>query len=220
MTDCRVRILGAGGFGREVYGYLGDRIAQGDKLEIEGFLDDRPDALAGLPLSVPVLGSLDDTEADDDVWYIIAFGDAELRARWGVRLFSAGCQLCTLIHPTAYVSSSATIGPGSIICPFAAVCANATIEINSVLNCYASAGHDAIVGAHSILSPYSTLNGFARLGTRVFMGSHSAVLPGLSVGAGTKISAGSVVNSDVQPGSLAHGNPARQRILFPVQHDE
>jgi acetyltransferase-like isoleucine patch superfamily enzyme len=47
------------------------------------------------------------------------------------------------------------------------------------------------------------------LGDNVWIGRFSIVLPGVSIGAGAVIGAGSVVTKDIEPGVLAVGSPAR-----------
>jgi acetyltransferase-like isoleucine patch superfamily enzyme len=48
-----------------------------------------------------------------------------------------------------------------------------------------------------------------RIGARCFIGAHSIILPGLTIGDGSIIGAGSVVTDDVPPGAIVAGNPAR-----------
>ncbi len=48
------------------------------------------------------------------------------------------------------------------------------------------------------------------IGRRVYVGAHSLVLPGVTIGDGAIVGAGSVVRSDVQPGSIVIGNPAME----------
>lgn len=52
------------------------------------------------------------------------------------------------------------------------------------------------------------------VGDDVWMGGHVTVLPGVSIGSGTVIGAGSVVTHDVPSGVVAAGNPCR--VLHPV----
>ena len=48
-----------------------------------------------------------------------------------------------------------------------------------------------------------------RIGARCFIGAHSIILPGVTIGDGSIVGAGSVVTSDVPPATIVAGNPAR-----------
>lgn len=48
-----------------------------------------------------------------------------------------------------------------------------------------------------------------RIGARCFIGAHSIILPGLSIGDGSIVGAGSVVTEDVPSGVIVAGNPAK-----------
>lgn len=48
-----------------------------------------------------------------------------------------------------------------------------------------------------------------RIGARCFIGAHSIILPGLTIGDGSIVGAGSVVTEDVPPGVVVAGNPAK-----------
>lgn len=48
-----------------------------------------------------------------------------------------------------------------------------------------------------------------RIGERCQIGAHSIIFPGVTIGDGCIIAAGSVVMRDIPPGSLVFGNPAR-----------
>ncbi|GEM_PF-156966 len=47
-----------------------------------------------------------------------------------------------------------------------------------------------------------------RIGARCFIGAHSIILPGLTIGDGSIVGAGSVVTEDVPPGVIVAGDPA------------
>lgn len=53
-----------------------------------------------------------------------------------------------------------------------------------------------------------SLQAAVKIGRRVYIGAHSIVLPGVEIGDGAIVGAGSVVRRDVPAGKIALGNPA------------
>jgi len=207
-------VVGAGGFGREVLAYVLD-VAR-DPAAIGGFVDDRPDAVEGQRLAAParVVARPDEIAPADDDRFVIAVGDPIARHRLAARLAARGARFASVVHPTAYVASTATVAPGCVIAPFAFVGPGAALGAHVALNTYASAGHDARLDACTVLSPYAVLNGHAIAEDGVFLGTHATVTIGVRVGAWSKLAAGAVATRDVPPRSLAVGNPARAREMF------
>ncbi len=204
-------IVGAGGFGREVLQYLKD-IHGSDP--VKGFLDDNLTSVEPASLEQRILGRISDYTPQPDEEFVLAIGNPGLRLRLANQLTERGARFISVIHPLAYVASSATLGTGCIIAPFATIGANAVLSDQVVVTFYASVAHDAVVGPASALSPHSVANGGSRLGTASFLGTAAVVNPTCSVGNFAKVAAGSVVYRDVPDRSLASGNPARSRPLL------
>lgn len=205
-----VIVIGAGGFGREVLQYVYDA----GLLRVRGILDDRPPDELVNPHGLPVLGTISGYEPRPGESFLLAVGEPTVRSRIAARFLAAGARFETVVHPMAYVASTATIGAGSIIAPFASVGAFSNLGEFSQVHFYASAAHDTRIGRFSALSPYAVVNGGGRLGERVFLGTRATINPLKSVGDGSKVTAGSVVYQDVPPGSIASGNPAKARRLM------
>ena len=212
-----VVIVGAGGFGREILGWLWQCFSP-DEYRLKGVLARAGDEhnLFDFDVEVGVIGDPESYEPHDNERFILAIGGMEARRRTVEALTLRGAQFLTMIHPTAVVAESAKIGEGAVLYPFVTVSNEANLDCFVHLSLYASAGHDARIGRFCLLSPYSTLNGFAVLDDEVFMGSHSMVGPGHSVGRESRISANTSVLHDVPAISFVHGVPGRstKRAMF------
>jgi hypothetical protein len=82
MNKQKFVIVGAGGFGREVYVWLRDWIshtAQPGEYEISGFLDDSSTALERFGAMPPILSSIDDYQHQDGVLLVCAIAEPMIK---------------------------------------------------------------------------------------------------------------------------------------------
>ena len=137
-------ILGAGGYGRTV----ADLAEQSGRFDTIRFLDDS--SAAG-----DVLGKCGEYEKylDMDTLFYPAFGNNEGRMNWLHRLEESGCELLTLVHPTAYVSPTAVIGKGTAILPHAVINTGVRVGKGCIVNCGSMVDHGCVVedGVHLCL---------------------------------------------------------------------
>ncbi len=73
-------------------------------------------------------------------------------------------------------------------------------------------GPDSYIAFGAVLLTHDMTRGIyadTRVGARCFIGARSILMPGITVGDGSIVGAGSVVTRDVPPGSIVAGNPAR-----------
>jgi sugar O-acyltransferase (sialic acid O-acetyltransferase NeuD family) len=205
-------IAAAGGFGRELAAYARDA-----GFTVVGFLDDDPDAaaqLAGEDASVGVRGTIAGySPGSDEEQVAIGIGQPAARLRVADALVARGARLATVVHPSAWVAPTATLGAGVAIAPFACVGPQVTVGDLGLINTYASLGHDAVLGRSCVFSSYCVATGHTVLGDAVFLGTAAVIAPGVRVGDGARISAGAVAFHEVPAGHLAAGNPARSRAV-------
>lgn len=206
-------IVGAGGFGREMYHWARDCFSA-DQYRIKGFLSAKPNDLDGFEIKAPILGDPMQYAPQPNDRFLFAIGLIDVKRRLIDALAAKGAQFERLVHPTAIVCPTAKLGTGVVICPFVTVSDSVRVDDFAMLNFYASCGHDAQVGAYSVLCPYATLNGFAVIEEEVFMGTHSTVTPSRRVGHHSKISANSLVSQNTQPHTLVFGVPGQHKRLF------
>lgn len=210
----RILIVGSGGFGREALNWALD--AWPDRYhDFVGFLSDDPPGLPNAPSRLPILTTPSNYEPRSGDGFILAIGIPGIRRRVAETLQARGANFLTLVHPLAVVAPSASIGLGAVVCPFALISDRARVGNCTLLNYYSSLGHDATAGDFAVLSPYATLGGNAHIRDDVFMGLHSSVGPGRTVGSRCKISANSCALTDAPPESIIYGSPGR---IGPLLH--
>jgi len=77
-----------------------------------------------------------------------------------------------------------------------------------------SIGRNTIIGYNTTILAHEYLTDEYRLGRviigdNVMIGANSTLLPGITIGDGAVVAAGSLVNRDVPPGAFVGGNPIR-----------
>lgn len=129
----KLLILGAGGHGRVV-----KEVAESCGYETS-FLDDRnPNAIGSIRDLEQICPEFDEC--------FVAIGNAGIRSGLMNRLEQLHCMTPVLIHPTAYISPSATIGVGTVVAPHATIHSNAIIGKGSIVSINAVIDHDVKVG--------------------------------------------------------------------------
>ena len=207
----RLLILGAGGHARVV---AETALACGAASSIS-FLDDRlgVDPLSRQVLGWPVLGplglSLKLGISDQFDSAVVAIGHAQTRLEWVQHLHLAGYKLPTIVHPTAWVSPSAQLGPSTVVFAQAVVQAQVSIGIGAILNTGCSVDHDAQLADGVHLCPGSCLAGEVKVGSRSWIGIGASVIQQVCIGSDVTVGAGASVVRDLPSSVTAVGVPAR-----------
>lgn len=141
----KLLILGAGGYGRTI----ADVARQLNCYEEIGFLDDTKIGKPG------ILGGCKDylQFAQSDAEFYPAFGNNTDRMTWLEKLEDHGLTVPTLIHPTAYVSPTATLHSGVTVLPKAIVNTGVTVKTGCIINVGAIVDHDCVIEKGSHVAP-------------------------------------------------------------------
>lgn len=172
------------------------------------FVDDAPAAQGTEVLGARVAGPLASLpELGGDV--VVALGHNELRLRLGAELAAKGVLFGRAIHPSAVVSPTATIGPGTVVLPRAVVHTAASLGRHVIVNTGVVVEHDCVLEDGASVSPGACMAGRVRVGRAAFVSAGVTLAPRVTVGAGSVVGAGAAVVSDLPEGVLAYGVPAR-----------
>ena len=144
----------------------------------------------------------------------IAIGDNSARERI-TRQLQADCpdiSLATIIDPSAIVSRTAVIGPGTCIMPGAIINAGATIGMACIINSRAVLEHDARMDDFSSLGPGAVAAGAATIGRSAAVLAGGVVKHGVSLADHSIARTGAVVTSNTDPCCVLEGNPATVKV--------
>lgn len=202
-------IIGAGGFGREVFSMT--QSARGADVEwrVAGFLNDIKDSLDGFDGFPAICGGTDYEPQSGDT-FICAIGDVKGRRMVCEKFVARGAEFTNLVSEGAMISGAAKLGRGIIVEAFAGIAANANVGDFTTILGHTTIGHDVKIGRFSQVSPYCDIHGWAQIGEGCLIGSHAVILTKVKIGDGATIGAGSVVIKDVPAGATVFGVPAMQ----------
>lgn len=203
-------IIGARGYGREIYSYFLQCKPNLPDVECKGYLDDKADALDGFEGYPPIVSSVEDFIPGKNDVFICALGDPKWVKHYTTIIENKGGKFISLINPTAYIGKNTKIGDGCIIGRWAYISCDITIGKHTVVEIFSAIGHDSIVGNYCHLGAYTALNGFVKVEDSVNIYTRSNILPHKKVGENSVVGAGSIVIRNVPPNTTVYGNPAKK----------
>ena len=135
MIHKNLLILGAGGHGRVVK-EIAEAMGIFEKID---FLDDNSEL---------AIGKLEHNEkfAREYRYAFPAFGNNSLRMSWMKKLEENGFKIPVLVHPSTYISPSASVCTGTVIQPKAMINTNSVIERGCIIGLGAIVDHDSFIG--------------------------------------------------------------------------
>lgn len=204
-------IIGARGFGREVYNLAIECREYGSDFVVKGFLDDKADALDDYKGYPVIIGPVETYEIQTDDVFICALGDVNYKQKYAQIILAKGGRFISLIHPNAYVSKNTRIGIGCIICRSALLSCDVEVGDFVTIQPFSDLGHDAVVGNYCHLNTYSFLGGYTRLGNGVTIQTGGKVLPYKHICDNVMVGVGSVVIRNIKEEAVTvFGLPAKK----------
>ena len=139
----------------------------------------------------------------------LGVGVNAVRKKLFEKVNAAGFEIATLVHRSATVSPSVTIGKGTVVMPHVVINANSVIGKGTILNTASVIEHENTIGDFAHISPGVALAGNVTIGELTHIGIGSSIIQGVTVGSGCMIGAGSVVIRSIENNTLCYGNPCK-----------
>lgn len=205
-------IIGAGGYGREMYGAAMNAVGYADAFDVKGFLDDNPAALDGFSGYPAIVGSpMSYVPQADDV-FITALGSIPSRMKCAKALEEKGGEFMSVIARSAFLGTGVQLGKGCFVANNATLTADVKLGDHVAVFHSSSVGHDSVLDDFCHIYAQCSIGGGVRVGegARVFPGA--VVVPRRRIGRGATLGAGSTVIVDVEDGATVFGSPAMELV--------
>lgn len=196
----KVAIIGAGGFGREVYHHIMNDKGSYDR-DIKFYADKQYANGVGI-FDVDTIDFRQES-------VLIAVADPTARMEIVNRL-PAEARFYKFIHSSVIIlDKSVKIGEGSIICAGSILTTNIELGKHSHLNLQTTIGHDCVIGDYFTTAPGAKISGNCTIGDRVYFGTNSCVKEKISIVDDCVIGLNAGVVKDLTHANTYIGTPAK-----------
>lgn len=142
---------------------------------------------------------------------VVGIGDNSTRCKWLNLLREKGFNTINLIHPTAYISPSATIGSGVYIHASSFVWTKSYIGNNVIISPKAMVAHHVSVGEGCLISANSVVGSYVTLEKRITVGINAGIISKMiNIGSDSIIGANSMVLKSFPKDSVIIGTPGKR----------
>jgi sugar O-acyltransferase (sialic acid O-acetyltransferase NeuD family) len=195
-------IIGAGGFGREVYWSLNPVERNKTVFFVDDSYWDNTDEKI-LPLSL---------FESDKYEIVVAIANSNHRERI-VNTLPKNTKYFTHIHPTAQIhGTDVEIGEGSIICAGTIITTNVKIGKHAHLNLITTIGHDCVIGDYFTTAPGVQISGNENIGDRVYFGTRSCIKEKLTICDDVIVGMNAGVVNNITESGVYVGTPAIKKL--------
>ena len=210
----KIVILGTGGNCIDILDTLNDinRAAASQVYQCAGFLDDVEQNWGKELHGARVLGPLDSASRYTDCSFVNGIGSPgnfwKKQAIIGKTGLPDG-RFETIVHPTASVSTTATLGAGTVVFQNATVTSNVRTGRHVIILPNAVISHDDVIGDYTCVAGGVCISGGVTIGQSCYLGTNASIHGNITIGDYCLVGMGSVVLEDVAADSVVVGAPAR-----------
>ena len=203
-------IIGAGGFGREMFATAREAVGYGETFTVKGFLDGNPSALDGFSGYPEIIGTPETYQIEENDVFITALGSIAARRRCAAMIEERGGRFISVIHRSASIGPNVTVGDGSLVAH------NVVLTADIKVGRHSCVFHGTVIGHDTVLDDFTHVYSLVSVGGNVHIAEGASVFPGarivprVEIGSGSTVGIGSAVVRDVAPGITVFGVPAER----------
>jgi sugar O-acyltransferase (sialic acid O-acetyltransferase NeuD family) len=206
MSVRNIAIVGYGIIGQQIEHFVKEAHKGGS---IEFYYFDDVLSARGNERTYPLLEYEDSRFRNFEFYIGLGYKHLCLRNEITESLIRINRRFPSIVHQTAYLHPSVSIGYGSVIYPMCNIGFSVKIGNGTIINKSCTISHDVELGHGSFISPSVTFCGGAKLGDSSFLGAGSVVANEVKIGNRVLVGIGSVITGDISDDLSVIGNPAR-----------
>ena len=197
-SENNIIIIGGGGHAKMCI----DILMQIKDFNIVGIIDDQSNIGQSI-LDIPIIGTDKDIEKlfkEGVKNAVIGFGalnNPKSRSEKYLELKKIGYNIPNLIHPSAIIENSVSIGEGNQIMGGAIIGSGVNICDNCIINSGSIISHDSVLKNNVHITPGGTLAGSVYIGENTIIGMNASIFIGVKIGENVVISNGLNIISDI-----------------------
>lgn len=203
MKD-KIIIIGASGHGKVV----------ADIAKLNGykeilFLDD--DSSKKKNGKYTVAGTTKDIESYAKEYdFIVGIGNNSIRKRITNELLESGITQTVLIHPSAVIDETVSIGKGTVVMAGTVINADSTIGNSCIINTAVTIDHDCVIKDYVHVSPGVHIAGSVKVEDESWLGIGSTVINNINISSKCIVGAEGLVNKDIEESGTYVGVPVKK----------
>jgi len=206
----KIAIIGGGGHARVIidalYGMQQNPLFINN--DIIGYFDDKVNSKYR---KIDRIGAIEDIKnVDNDIFYICGIGDLEIRKKIINTLDKV--KWINVIHSSAIISKTVTLGQGIFINANAVINSQSIIKDHVIINTNSTIEHDVLIGENCHIAPGVTICGHVTINENSFIGSGTTIINKnkegfIIIGKNNFINAGSLILHSTKDNSkIRYGN--------------
>jgi sugar O-acyltransferase (sialic acid O-acetyltransferase NeuD family) len=204
-------VVGGGGFARETVEAVRAVNARRTTWRLCGLLDDSPGMHGTEVAGVPVIGPIELVHHHPAALVVLTTGRPDnyvSRPLIAARLGLPDSRYATIIHPTATVGVTCTVGAGSVLLAHVDMTADVAVGRHVAVMPQVVLPHDALVDDFATIASGVRLGGACHVAEGAYIGAGACLRENITVGPRALVGMGSVVTRHVPGGRVWLGSPA------------
>jgi sugar O-acyltransferase (sialic acid O-acetyltransferase NeuD family) len=213
VTPTPLLLLGASGLARETVELVRALNDESPRWRFLGVLDDDPATHGRRLHDVEVIGPCESVDDHPDALVaacVASSADPSSRLALTSRLGLDRERYATLIHPSAIVPRSASIGAGSILHAGVVLTADVSVGAHVAIMPSVVLTHDDVIGNGVTFGAGVRVAGGVAVEDAAYLGAGALLRERITIGTGAVVGMGAVVTRSVPAGEVWTGVPARR----------